>query len=388
MKDSQKIKPLPVQVYFLTVFTLTLCGIIISSYLTFSHHRVFTDIEYKSFCAISKTINCDTVSQSSYAFFIGVPTAVWGIFGYMLMLVLLCFSIDTKKKKMRLLATCFMVSFLFSIISLFLGIISSVLIHAYCIMCIASWIVNFSLLFMFWLIRRRYETNNFFQSFKNDILVFKQNRVNTIFIVVLYTIVGACLVGFYPDYWNYSLQSNKKNLPTGVTEQGHPWIGSKTPELTIVEFSDYRCFQCKKMHFFLRSLISKHPDKIRLVHRHFPMDRKFNPGVKDSFHDGAGILALVAISAKETDNFWEANDYLFNYDFSEGAIYLMRIAKALNMDINILKNNVYKQSTKDFLTQDIIFGIKHEFTGTPAFVINDQVYIGQIPSKIIQPFLK
>ena len=31
-----------------------------------------------------------------------------------------------------------------------------------------------------------------------------------------------------------------------------------------------------------------------------------------------------------------------------------------------------------------MFGINHQFSGTPAFMINNQVYIGQIPPKIIR----
>ncbi|MBU3949567.1 MAG: hypothetical protein KJ826_15285 [Proteobacteria bacterium] len=43
---------------------------------------MYTDIGYESFCAISKAINCDTVSQSPYSVFLGVPLAIWGVAGY------------------------------------------------------------------------------------------------------------------------------------------------------------------------------------------------------------------------------------------------------------------------------------------------------------------
>jgi len=66
-KQSKKTIPLPFSVYFWTVTFLAMAGLAVSVYLTVSHYRVYTDISYSSFCAISKAINCDTVSQSSYS---------------------------------------------------------------------------------------------------------------------------------------------------------------------------------------------------------------------------------------------------------------------------------------------------------------------------------
>ena len=73
---------LPFAVYFWTVAFLTTAGLADSICLAISHYRVYTDVAYSSFCAISKAINCDTVSQSSYSIFFNVPVPVWGIIGY------------------------------------------------------------------------------------------------------------------------------------------------------------------------------------------------------------------------------------------------------------------------------------------------------------------
>jgi len=66
-KQSNKTIPLPFSVYFWTVAILAMAGLANSIYLAVSHYRVYTDIFYSSFCAISKAINCDTVSQSIYS---------------------------------------------------------------------------------------------------------------------------------------------------------------------------------------------------------------------------------------------------------------------------------------------------------------------------------
>ena len=75
--------------YFWVIAVIAAAGLTDSVYLSISHYRNYTDISYRSFCAISKAINCDTVSQSPYAIFLGVPVPVWGVIGYAFFLGLL-----------------------------------------------------------------------------------------------------------------------------------------------------------------------------------------------------------------------------------------------------------------------------------------------------------
>jgi uncharacterized membrane protein len=83
MKKDKRIDPLPFPIYFWTIFFLIIAGLANATYLSISHYRVYTDIGYRSFCAISKAINCDTVSQSPYSIFLGLPVPIWGIIGYL-----------------------------------------------------------------------------------------------------------------------------------------------------------------------------------------------------------------------------------------------------------------------------------------------------------------
>ena len=92
IEKDKAIQPLPFAVYYFTVVFLTLAGLIVSLYLSYSHYRVYTDVGYKSFCAISKAINCDTVSQSAYSIFLGLPVPVWGIVGYIFFLLFMLFA--------------------------------------------------------------------------------------------------------------------------------------------------------------------------------------------------------------------------------------------------------------------------------------------------------
>lgn len=387
-KQSENIQPLPVMVYFLTILMLCITGLAVSAYLSFSHYRVYTDIGYKSFCAISKAINCDTVSESSYSIFMGIPVPIWGVAGYVFMLITILFSLNIKEKKMRLLSTLVLTAFIFSLISLYLGIISAVKIHSYCIMCIATYAVNFMLLYMFWLVKRRFENNNFIESFKLDFIFWKTVKTKALCAYLAFTILSLSTAFFLPKYWRLSFPRNTVQLNTGITEDGSPWIGAEHPELTIIEYADYMCFQCRKMHFFLRNLMDRYPEKIRVVHKHFPMDKRFDPVLKENLHPGSGILSLIAIYAATRNKFWKVNDFLYHYNMSKHAIYLRQIAKKTNLDLNLLKTGIHQPEIIQKLRRDIISGLKKNITGTPSYIINDKVYTGQIPSEILNSIIK
>ena len=75
-------KPLPYGIYIGAALGLGLAGLIVSAYLAASHYWVYTDINHRSFCAISNAINCDTVSESPYSIWWKLPVPIWGVFGY------------------------------------------------------------------------------------------------------------------------------------------------------------------------------------------------------------------------------------------------------------------------------------------------------------------
>jgi uncharacterized membrane protein/protein-disulfide isomerase len=385
---NKKTVPLPFSVYFWTIVILAVAGLIDSVYLSISHYRVYTDIGYRSFCAISKAINCDTVSQSPYSIFIGVPVPVWGIFGHAFFLLLLSFAKTRDAVPKRIWTLLFLLALAFSIYSLILAGISTFLIHSYCIMCIVSYAISFLLLFYTWIIRRRFECEGIIDGLKGDIRFLATQKAKCLALFVSFAIGIIGLILFFPPYWQLNTPKLSSQIPTGITENGHPWIGAEKPVLTITEFADYQCFQCKKMHFFLRQLIVEHPGKIRLIHRHFPMDHAFNPIVKAPFHVGSGKMALLAIYAASKDKFWQMNDVLYANVNKAKALNIKELAQAVGLNPEELGHSVNNPLIRKKLQRDILSGLKLQMSGTPAYIINKEVHQGQIPPEIIRGALK
>lgn len=253
-------------------------------------------------------------------------------------------------------------------------------------MCILSYAINLAMLFYSWIIRSRFDADGIFTGLKNDLKYF--SRKKSAWIVFFIIAATPVIMWFFlPHYWELKPVSIEESaLDSGMTEDGHPWIGSRNPALTITEFSDYRCFQCKKAHFFLRQLVAAHPDRLRLVHRHYPLDSEFNNIIVPTpFHEGSGKLAMIAVYAAHKGEFWKINDILFNLDIgNEGGINTAEISRLTGLTKGELYFAVNNKAVRDILNVDIRAGMKLEITATPAFVIGDKVYIGELPIDIIQ----
>jgi len=362
-------------------------GVLDSIYLSISHYRVYTDIAYESFCAISRSINCDTVSQSPYSIFIGVPVPVWGIIGYTFFLLFVPFAWSKEAQKQKMWPIFLFISLAFSIYSVILAYISTFYIHSYCMMCIVSFGINFLLLYYTWLVRKRFGKSGIIKGLMLDVgfLWERKKKAGSVFLSFL-CIVTFLLISF-PSYWNLSPPVLSKSIPNGITEDGYPWIGAENPKLLIMEFTDYQCFQCKKMHFFLRKLVEKNPDKIRLIHRHFPMDHKYNPIVTEPFHVGSGAMALFAEYAQTQGKFWEMNDMLFGIAASTNVLNIKKLAEKTGLDYRTLSYSTRNSIIRYKIKHDIAIGMKLGINGTPGYVIDGKVYLGQIPPEILSSVL-
>jgi uncharacterized membrane protein/protein-disulfide isomerase len=388
LQRKKTIVPLPYPYYFVPVILITLIGLFDSIYLAISHYRNYADIGYQSFCALSRAINCDTVSQSPYSIFLDVPIPIWGIMGYAFSLVLILFSWPVAAARKRVWSFLLVVSLSFCIYSIILAGISMFLIHSYCIMCILSYVVCFFMLYYVWIIRKRFACDGIFSGIRLDILYLMHFPKISLSIMSLFAAGIVLLFAFLPRYWDMMPPVLPKDIPRGITEDGHPWIGAEHPELVIVEFTDYMCFQCKKMHFHLRRIVQNNPDKIRLVHRHFPMDNKINPIVKEPFHIGSAQLSLLAIYGAEKGKFWEINDVLFNLP-RKGTVNIRQVAEKSGLDYEEMRYVFHKKKIWRILWKDISEGLnKYQLSGTPGYVINDRVYLGQIPPGILKNYVQ
>ena len=381
-------RPLPYGIYITAALGLGLAGLIVSAYLAASHYWVYTDINHRSFCAISNAINCDTVSESPYSIWWKLPVPIWGVFGYAGLMLLLFFSSLPSAGQKRVWTMSFATALAYSLFSILLAAVSTFKIGSYCILCTVTYAINLLLLYLTWIVRRRFRAGPILPALIDDLRYLSQRGKVTL-PLFLAMVTGILLTQrLIPAYWEFRPPASSAMLEQGLTPDGLPWIGAENPRVTIVEFADYQCFQCRKMHYYLRDLAARYPGKIRIVHRHYPMDHEFNFIVQEPFHVGSGKMALLAIHAETKGKFWEMNDLLYKLGGTGRDLDLMEIAGATGIEAHELAAALEYPFYRERLAVDIHLGMKLRVLGTPSYIINGVVHQGNIPPDILSGILK
>lgn len=135
--------------------------------------------------------------------------------------------------------------------------------------------------------------------------------------------------------------------------------GDKDADITIVEFSDYQCPFCSKVHPTMQSLLSSNDGKINWGYRHLPL----------TIHPQAQPSAEAAECADEQGKFWEFTDALFTNQERLGSSLFTEVATNIGLDGNAFQACVSGGKYKDKVASDLALASSFGATGTPHFVM-------------------
>ena len=368
---------------------LGILGVAVSVELTRIHVFVHTDPDYHSVCAMSDRINCETVAISPYSVFAGIPVSVWGIAGYVAMTVLALWADPIARPHktwpvgLLLLLTGFSVA-----TSAVLGFISATRIDSICLFCTASYVIN-AALFAIAVTTWRQTHLGLGRAVVEDIKVLRARPRTTASLGLIAAAVVGGLYGYYPRYWHAPGWADLPQLASGIDQNGHHWIGARDPKLTLVEFSDYQCPHCRAAHKDIRALAAKHPEQVRLIHRHLPLDMACHPGVRRPFHRYACLFAEAAECAGQQNKFWEMNDALFSTQDTVKAAKVDVVKLAVRLGLNIAQFNHCREihGAKTRLEADIRASMDRRLYGTPSFLVGDELYQGRLPEAELEKYL-
>jgi protein-disulfide isomerase/uncharacterized membrane protein len=177
-----------------------------------------------------------------------------------------------------------------------------------------------------------------------------------------------------------------QQIQVGVDSDGLHWKGSPNPLMVIHEFTDFECPHCRKAHLMLNKLMSNYPGKLRVYHRHFPLDHNCNRMIPSPFHPRACELSRIAVCAAQQGRFWEMTDYLFHNaeEIRNSRRSADDIARSLELDMGKFQCCMGEADSLDTVLSDIEAALELELKGTPAYVINGTVYYGKIPDEALE----
>jgi protein-disulfide isomerase len=140
--------------------------------------------------------------------------------------------------------------------------------------------------------------------------------------------------------------------------------GSDHPKVTVVEYGDFECPNCKQAAPTVRLLLERFGAQLRVVYRHFPLEE---------VHPHALMAALVAETAAAQGKFWPMHDLLFENQLHLKAPQLRDYARRIELDLERydadMADTVYLQRVRE----DIEGALKSGARATPTFFVNGKL---------------
>jgi protein-disulfide isomerase len=145
--------------------------------------------------------------------------------------------------------------------------------------------------------------------------------------------------------------------------------GNPSGDLTVVEFFDYNCGYCKRALTDLQALMKSDP-KIRVVLKDFPV---LGP---DSVE--ASRVALAAKRQLKGEKLFEYHVKLMETRGRINGERATAVAKDMGVDVAKLQKDMESPAVKAVIQENVVLGDKLGLSGTPAFVIGNEIIAGAV----------
>jgi protein-disulfide isomerase len=142
---------------------------------------------------------------------------------------------------------------------------------------------------------------------------------------------------------------------------GEPMRGPAAAPVTVVLFCDFQCPQCAQAQPVLNRLISTYPRDMRLIYRHFPVER---------IHADAGRAAEASMCAQEQGRFWDMYASMLANQTELDLSGLIRQAGDLGLDSRTFARCLESGRHRVDWRRDQTDGRALGVSGTPSFFVN------------------
>lgn len=141
--------------------------------------------------------------------------------------------------------------------------------------------------------------------------------------------------------------------------------GNPQGDVTVVEFFDYRCPYCKQAHNQLQALL-KRDSKVRVVLKEFPI-----------LGPESVVASRAALAARAQGKYLAFHNALLETRALNEEI-IFRLAADVGLDVDRLKKDMTQPEVQAIIARNRKLGEALGITGTPAFVIGDQLAPGAL----------
>jgi protein-disulfide isomerase len=154
-----------------------------------------------------------------------------------------------------------------------------------------------------------------------------------------------------------------------IDTAGAPAKGPKSAPVVLVEYSDFQCPFCARVHPTLEQVEREYGDKVRIVFKHLPL----------SIHPKAPAAHAAAQAAALQGKFWEMHDKIFENQREMSEEKYVEWAGELGLDVDRFKRDVASAKVRQQIESDKREAAALGVSGTPSFFVNGRFLSGAQP---------
>lgn len=139
-------------------------------------------------------------------------------------------------------------------------------------------------------------------------------------------------------------------------------MGKQDAPVVVVEFSDYQCPHCAKVHTEMFDVIKKKyidTGKVQFVSRDLPLP----------FHPWAMVAAEASHCAGEQGKYWEMRDWLMRHSDTLSPVVIEQGARTLALDMTAYHACTESRRYYTSVREDVDTAMAAQVIATPSFII-------------------
>jgi len=148
-----------------------------------------------------------------------------------------------------------------------------------------------------------------------------------------------------------------------------PSLGPARAPVTVVEYLDYQCPYCRRAQAIIQELLVRYPDRVRFVHRDFPLEG----------HPRAFATSQATRCAGEQGKFWEYHRDVLEKPSDLSDQDLRTRAGALGLKADAFAACLASGRHDASIRASYDSGLKLGVSSTPTFFVNGRRVVGARP---------
>jgi protein-disulfide isomerase len=194
-----------------------------------------------------------------------------------------------------------------------------------------------------------------------------RKAIKPVVVIILAVAVAAGAAVYLSRQPDRSSETNAAPLTADIKGGGH-FRGPENATVTLVEFGDYQCPSCGAYHPFVKEILNRYPQQVRLEFHHFPLI---------SIHPNSMAASKAAEAAGEQGHYWEMHDALFEFQTQwsnqpDPKRVFAAIANRIGINGTILVQTMDSPRLQERILKDVEQGNRANIQAVPTFFINGQ----------------